>query len=105
MNPIDGMDTFSVLLMENLGREPEEELDIESDFMNVRIKEYVNDDSDEVDRVYIVVLTDVLLAPTVKVTVRETGQLLGFWITIDELKRIEMYSRFENWSKIYVDMR
>ena len=104
MNPIEGMDTFSSLLMENLGRELEEELDIQSDFMNVAIKGYVNDDSDEVGRVHIGVLADVMLSPTAKVTVRETEQLRGFWITVDELKRTEMYDRLENWSKIYVDM-
>lgn len=105
MNPIEGVNTFSELLMENLSRELEEELEIESDFMNVSIQGYVNDDSDEVGRVHIGVLADVVLSPTAKVTVRETEQLRGFWITLDELKRTEMYERLENWSKTYVDMR
>gem|GEM_PF-6221012 len=94
------MDTFSALFMENLDRELEEELDIQSDFMNVHIKGCVNGDSDEVGRVHIGVLADVVLAPTV----RETEQLHVFWITSDKLKRPEMYNRLENWSKIYVDM-
>lgn len=100
INPIVGMDTFSALFMENLGRELEEEFDIQSDFMNVHIKGYVNGDSDEVGRVHIGVLADVVLAPTV----RETEQLHVFWITSNKLKRPEMYNRLENWSKIYVDM-
>jgi predicted NUDIX family phosphoesterase len=104
MNPIEGVHKFSEVLSINLDRELEEELDITDKNAKINIIGFINDDSDEVGQVHVGVLCTVDIAEDAEVTVRETEQLAGRWITLEELKSDEIYSRLENWSKIVVNI-
>lgn len=104
MNDNPNLDSFKGLLLENLEREINEEINIktESDY-ELNIVGFINDDSDEVGRVHLCILIVIDVDNEAEVTVRETNQLEGKWFTIDELLSDEVYSRLENWSQITVD--
>lgn len=108
MNPIEGMemDTFDNVLLANLSREIDEELNIESTndkdiTFNIKIIGLVNDETEEVGRVHIGILAFIELSENAIVEVAETDQLEGRWFTAEELK--DAYERLENWSKFVVD--
>lgn len=96
-------DTFEATLKENLDRELEEELFIESDIMHHSTIGLINDDENDVGRVHIGLLTLIELDIDSTVTVRETDQLEGQWMTLDELSKQENYNRLEAWSQYIVD--
>lgn len=99
---LDGHD-FHESLMNNLKRELEEELDIQSSSMDLRVIGFINDDEDEVGRVHIAVLVVIDLDANATVSVRETDQLEGDFVNLHLLKTKSLYDRLENWSKIAVD--
>lgn len=102
MNPEEG--NFNNQLMINLTRELEEELDIDSEDMDLDFIGLINDDENEVGRVHLGILAFLQLSNDAIVEVRETEQLRGFWSTIEELKQPENYDRLESWSQIAVDI-
>lgn len=108
MNEIDGMqmDSFDNVLMENLRRELEEELYIDTDNgeaieLDTKVIGLINDDLNEVGRVHIGILAFIELSNNAIVSVRETEQLDGRWYSVEELKAD--YDRLETWSKFVVD--
>lgn len=105
MNPMsDKMDEpFEIVLVDNLKRELEEEIEIIADSSTTRIVGFINDETNAVGRVHIGILAVIDLPDLSEVNVRETEQLRGHWMTLEELKQEETYSRLENWSKIAVD--
>lgn len=104
MNPIAENISFGETLSVNLSRELEEELDIEDKKMKLTPIGLINDDSEEVSKVHIGVLTMIDVAVGTEVSVRETEQLDGSWILIEDLKNPEVYNRLETWSQIVVDL-
>ena len=105
MNAIESVETFNDVLMENLNRELEEELKITSSTKpKLQIIGLINDDSDEVGRVHLGILTIIEVSEDTTVEVRETEQLQGSFFPIDKLKLKQFYDRLENWSKIVIDI-
>lgn len=102
MNMEDG--EFNDILMVNLNRELEEELDIDAEVMDLEFIGLINDDEDEVGRVHLGILATLNLDDHATVEVRETDQLKGSWMTIDELKKPEVFERLESWSQIAVNI-
>jgi predicted NUDIX family phosphoesterase len=105
MNPLSEQESeaFHLVLLENTERELEEELNITGKY-NINIIGLINDDSDDVNKVHIGILGFLELEEDGEVTVNETEQLAGQWLTIDELREEDTYNRLENWGKIVVDM-
>jgi predicted NUDIX family phosphoesterase len=104
MNAVEGKSDFKELLTENLLREIEEELNIDEGMFEVKTIGLINDDYDEVGRVHIGVLVTIRISEEQDVTVRETEELAGKFMALEELKKKEVYDRLENWSKIVVDI-
>ncbi|MGP0689777.1 hypothetical protein ACW5UC_24845 [Priestia aryabhattai] len=106
MNPLDSdMFSFHRVLIENTERELEEELEIITGNESFpKVIGLINDDSEPVSKVHIGILGIIDLSEGDTVTVRETEQLAGSWISLDDLKSKEVYDRLENWSKIVVDI-
>src|SRR5579875_216768 len=99
MNYESGMRDFNKIIKANLERELEEELFISHPFTTQTIG-FINDDSEEVSKVHIGVLTIIDLPLEATVEVREKDQLRGSWTTLEELKKPEVYDRLESWSQI-----
>ena len=96
---------FNDSLYLNLGRELIEELKFsESLELDFEIFGLINDDSEEVSKVHIGVLTVLDVPETMEITVRETKELLGYWVPIEGLKTDKIYDRLEGWSKLAVDV-
>ncbi len=64
----------------------------------------INDDENEVGRVHIGILSVLNLEEDAEVSVKETNQLAGRWMTLDELSTPEAYDRLETWSQFVVDI-
>ncbi len=64
----------------------------------------INDDENEVGRVHIGILSVLDLEEDAEVSVRETNQLAGNWITLEDLLTDETYNRLETWSQFVVDI-
>ncbi len=101
MNVIEGLDNFNELLMENLKRELNEELEIDSEKLEIKVVGLINDDENEVGRVHIGLLATIEISEDAIVKVTETDQLEGKWYSVDELK--DNYESLESWSKFVVD--
>lgn len=91
---------FYTLLSDNLERELSEELRIGTNEREAAIVGLINDDSSEVSRVHIGVLVVMDIADSVEVEVNEPEQLEGFWLSISDLLKPEVYNRLESWSQI-----
>lgn len=103
INPLEeNYYSFETVLKENTERELHEELDIKGDY-DLNIIGLINDDLDEVGKVHIGILGVLELHKNGEVSIKETDQLEGKWITIEELKQEDNYNKLENWSKIVVD--
>lgn len=59
------------------------------------------DESTEVSKVHVCLLVKFIME-TDQIEIRETNKLEGEWLTFDEIK--EQYDKFENWSKITIDL-
>jgi|SRR5690554_2375334 len=100
MNKITGT-TFGVELVQNMYRELNEELNIETRVApEANILGFINDDTEEVSRVHIAILVEVLLPEDADVTVRETDTLRGYWIRVRDLTKTPLFESLENWSQI-----
>lgn len=95
---------FEEIMHDNLLRELEEELDIKSFTRKFTTVGLINDDENEVGRVHIGVLVILDLDKDADVSVRETEQLKGEWMSLDQLISPDTYARLEPWSKFVVDM-
>lgn len=98
---------FSDILIENLMREINEELNISTQTSPVLdIIGLINDDEDPtgVGKVHLGILAVFQVSADTEITVRETEELDGKFISIESLKEKETYDRLENWSKIVVDI-
>ncbi|MGI2297265.1 hypothetical protein [Paenibacillus sp. GXUN7292] len=102
MNTIEGKG-WDELLLENLQRELNEELEIKS---NVEPKlttlGFINDDSNEVGKVHIGILIQLEYPEGTEIRVKEVDQLAGKLSSAEELKLD--YDHLENWSKIALDV-
>jgi predicted NUDIX family phosphoesterase len=105
MNDIEDAKNFTELMLENLYRELEEELIISTTIEpELKVIGLINDDSDEVGQVHLGILVVLEVHKDTLVSVRETEELAGKFISLDKLKVPEVYERLENWSKIVVDI-
>lgn len=103
-NPLnDSLSTpFDEVVMVNLERELEEELNIQTSSKNLKFIGLINDDENEVGEVHLGILALLELPEDATVEVREVEQLRGFWVTAEELKQPEVFDRLESWSQIAV---
>lgn len=104
MNRTSQTHTFEEELKINLLREVEEELDIDEGKFEVNTIGFINDNTNEVGVVHLGVLVTIEISEEQNVKVRETDQLSGRFISIEELKEKETYDRLENWSKLAADI-
>jgi len=95
---------FNEVIMENLNRELEEELSIQSSERSLKFIGLINDDENEVGRVHIGILALLELSEDAEIEVLETDQLRGFWVTKEDLTDVAFYERLESWSKFTVDV-
>lgn len=94
--------TFEDHIINNIFRELSEELNIVTQYkLNPKIVGFINDEQDEVGKVHFGIVVLIVLPDDTKVSVKETDQLKGSWMTLDEL--MEKYDDLENWSKIVLD--
>ncbi len=103
LNNVEGLDFLGVL-EDGLQRELEEELFINKDKLKLETVGLINDDENDVGRVHIGMLVVGEIPGDEEVTVRETDQLLGEWITVEDLKKPEIYDSLETWSQFVVDI-
>lgn len=103
MNPEDGISDINELVDINLQRELQEELSIGKGKTKSSVLGLINDDSDEVGQVHLGILVKIEVPKYTKVEVKETDQLKGSWMTLEQLKQEDTHSRLENWSKMAVD--
>ena len=104
INPCDAetFDKPSEIVSRCVMRELTEETTVEFD--DIIDWNYVTtfiDESTEVSKVHVCLLTKVLLK-TDNINIKETDKLVGCWMDIDEIK--ESYDQFENWSRIVIDL-
>lgn len=100
-------DSFNMSLLGNLQRELNEELNIDlpaEGVMHLETIGFINNELDEVGKVHLGILVVVNLPEGTEVTVRETDQLKGHWVSIAQLAEdMSIYERLEAWSQIAVD--
>lgn len=99
-----GHQTFDEILQDNLLRELEEELDIQAEEKEFTTVGLINDDENEVGKVHIGLLVILDLDSDATVHVRETEQLQGKWMSIEQLLKPDTYERLEPWSKYVMDV-
>lgn len=99
-----GHQTFEEILQDNLLRELEEELDIQAEEKEFTTVGLINDDGNEVGKVHIGMLVILDLDTNASVTVRETDQIKGEWMSLGQLLHPDTYDRLEPWSKYVVDV-
>ena len=103
LNNVEGLDFLGVL-EDGLQRELEEELYINKDKLDLETVGLINDDENDVGRVHIGMLVVAELPEDEEVSVRETDQLLGEWIKVEDLKNPEIYDSLESWSQFVADI-
>jgi predicted NUDIX family phosphoesterase len=103
LNNVEGLDFYGVLA-DGLQRELEEELYINKDKLTLNTVGLINDDANEVGKVHIGMLVVGEVTEDEEISVKETDQLLGEWINIDELRNPEIFDRLETWSQFAVDV-
>lgn len=91
---------FYTLLSDNVSREIREELCINSSEWETEVFGLINDDSDDVGKVHFGIIMIVDLDEDAEVTVNETDQLAGQWVTMEHLLKSDVFQRLENWSQI-----
>lgn len=104
INPCDAESTtksreiVSRCILRELGEETTVTLDDIIDFNYVTT---FIDESTEVSKVHVCLLTKVLLN-TDKIDIKETDKLEGCWMSVEEI--MDNYDKLENWSKIAFDL-
>jgi len=104
MNAIEGVITWSELLMENMYRELSEEINITlyGTPSKIDIVGLINDDEGDAGLYHIGILFVIDLPRNAEVTVRETDNLEGCWVRTKDLTKEPLFSRLETWSKFAV---
>ncbi|TPF18091.1 NUDIX domain-containing protein [Priestia megaterium] len=102
-NPTDD-EKFEDVIMTNLQRELEEELDIQATSRNLNLIGLINDDENEVGRVHLGLLYTLELDSEATIEVREKDQIEGFWLDIKDLKNEDVYPKLESWSQFVADL-
>ncbi|MFA1509885.1 hypothetical protein ACDN41_11715 [Priestia aryabhattai] len=102
-NPTDD-EKFEDVIMTNLQRELEEELDIQATSRNLNLIGLINDDENEVGRVHLGLLYTLELDSEATIEVREKDQIEGFWLDIKDLKNDDVYPKLESWSQFVADL-
>lgn len=100
MNDNAELPTFQAVLQDNLSRELEEELEIKAATRTFTTVGFINDDENEVGKVHIGLLVILDIDAEGEVSVRETDQLEGQWVTVAQLREEPIYSKLESWSQI-----
>lgn len=95
---------WSQVLEFNLERELVEELDIQSAARTLTTVGLINDDVNEVGKVHIGLLVILDIEASGNVEVRETEQLEGEWVTVEQLSSPEIFDRLESWSQFVVEV-
>ncbi|GAY78754.1 hypothetical protein [Sporolactobacillus inulinus] len=99
MNRVEHAADFEQVLKQNLDREINEELLVQSaepaEYHTIGL---INDDQTEVGKVHIGVLVAISLPDDAEVTVREKDKLEGSWKTLQELSDPHRLERMESWS-------
>lgn len=98
--------SFGLILDDNISREIQEELTIETEGLysnQVEIFGVLNDESDSVGSVHFGIVIIIDLDEDTAVEVNEKEQLEGEWMTLEQLLEAETFNKLENWSKITVD--
>lgn len=102
--PADG-ESFMDVVQEEGARELEEELmfigvggEVDPRDYETEVIGLINDNSDDVGKVHLGLLYIIKTNPVHSVEVRETEQLKGQWMTVEELEAVE--DRLESWSQI-----
>lgn len=98
-----GHATFEQELSDNLNRELNEEVDLKANEMTVVPYGLINDDSEDVSRVHLGILYGIEVDSDATVAVKETEQLEGEWVDLNELHESEDFNRLEGWSQIAVE--
>jgi len=98
------MDDFHGQMFENLHRELDEELIINTGRQRITFTGLINDDENSVGRVHLGILALVELSQNATVEVRETEQLEGEWVNVKDLKKPEIYDNLESWSQFVADI-
>jgi predicted NUDIX family phosphoesterase len=96
--------SFVDILMTNLQRELDEELEIKCHSYRLKPVGLINDDNNEVGKVHIGLLYTFEIDNEAIVEVKEKDQIEGFWIDIKNLKNEEIYSNLESWSQFVADV-
>lgn len=100
MNVSDPNYNFDQLLCDNAFRELNEELEIDYDgHLDMEIVSFINDDSDEVGKAHVGILLLAKFPEGTSIKVRETDQLEGSLLSIDDLTSPTKYNQLENWSR------
>lgn len=104
MNKTTGT-SFAVELAQNMYRELNEELIIETEIApEAKIVGIINDDENEVGRVHVGILVIVELPEGTNVEVREKDKLDGYFVRIRDLTKTPLYENLESWSQIAADV-
>ncbi len=104
MNATSSSD-FKEMLETNTERELHEELNFDPSFIKgTKTIGLINDDENDVGRVHIGILSVLDLAEEATVTVKETNQLSGMWLSVDQLSETETFERLETWSQFVIDI-
>jgi len=103
MNQTDDV-SFVDILMTNLQRELDEELEIKYHTYRLKPVGLINDDNNEVGKVHIGLLYTFEIDDEATIEVKEKDQIEGFWLDIKDLKNDEIYNNLESWSQFVADV-
>ena len=101
MNNLFSSLTLPYYVVQDAGREVREELNVD-DHLMFEILGLINDDTNDVGKVHIGIIIRANLKSDSIVTVRETDQLQGDWVTVEELQSPHIYNKLESWSQYIV---
>lgn len=104
INPVDRVGTFDPekVVLNCIDRELDEETTvIKDDIKSMKFVTSFVDESSEVSRVHVCLLTLIELNNNA-IGIKETDKLEGVWMSVDEIK--EQYEKLEGWSKITFDL-
>lgn len=101
MNHIPEAQTWVEMLVTNALREIEEEVEITKfDGIDLNLLGILNDDAGDAGLYHVGILFILDVPLDSEVTVLETDQLEGYWITLAELLKPELFEQLESWSKM-----
>lgn len=105
MNMMPGINEWGNLLLVNMQKELNEELDMSLALApTLTIRGLINNDSDEVGAVHIGILITLTISEESDVSVRETDKLEGSWVRVQDLNKSPLFESLEAWSKMAVEV-